>query len=145
MKKSKRLKVVQQLADMREREAAQLLGKIQQQQLQEKNKLQVLKDYQLEYQQRLSTLGSTSINIGTWKNYQSFMGNLDLAVQQQQGQLENIEQRLLQIKQYWSSTYAKHKNISRLIDDCKQSEALIDDKSLQKELDDRSQHRIVEL
>lgn len=141
MKKSKRLQPVLHLAAQRKKQAEQLLGQAQQQLAAEQAKLQQLENYALEYAQDMNTQAGRGVTIDVLLRLQQFMSRLELAIEQQKQQLVICEQRIVQAKSQWQMLHGRHQAMDTLIERTRQDEATLDDKRLQKEVDERSLSR----
>ena len=138
VKRSKRLKVVEQLAERKELECAKALGEITEQLQAAEQQLQQLHDYKLEYQRQKDSL--QSINSGgpaVLANYTRFFQQLDQAIAQQQSVVARIQEQRTRLQQEWGRRHNKRKNYQKLIARYQAEEQGESEKRLQKTLDDR--------
>jgi len=141
MKRSQRLAPVVKYTDAKEREAARILAQQQQQMEQQKNRLKQLEMYRHEYAKQFIDIGSRGMSAIKVHDYQAFLKNLDNAVLQQKEAIERLAQEYELKKRQWlaarNKTKAMHNVVDRYIDEEQRKE----EKSLQKEQDDRSASR----
>lgn len=57
------------------------------------DRLEQLRDYQKDYQQRLEEAISEGMRIATLRDYQAFLAKIEVAIKQQQEELERSKQR----------------------------------------------------
>ncbi len=136
MKRSARLKLVEQVAEAHEQKAAQALSLAQQQLEKEQQRLQSLLDYQQDYQKQGNERAQQGMNIHYFLTIQGFMDQLDTLEQQQKFAIEQAEKQLLQAKQHWLQLYQRRKSIGQLAEKVELQEWLAQEKQQQKILDD---------
>jgi flagellar FliJ protein len=136
VKKSKRLALVQRLAEIRERQAAIALGQRQQQSLQAQQQFQQLMDYRGEYRQSLQTLGSQGISGQVLRRHIGFMNDLEQAISVQHQHVTLAEQQCKQATAEWQRVYGRRRSMAELVDRVRWEEERDDEKKLQKEVDD---------
>ncbi|RDE22416.1 flagellar export protein FliJ [Motiliproteus coralliicola] len=141
MKRSKRLRPVQHLAERRRKEAEQQLGAAQQQLLAEQQKLVQLEQYLADYQQSLLQTGRDGVAIDQLQRLQSFKHRLLDALAQQRRQIEFCRQLLDRAKQTWHQASGRERAMESLIDRAAQQEARDEEKLLQKQIDELAQSR----
>ncbi len=137
MRKSKRLGIVEQLAERREEECAKALGICRQKLSNEEQKLVELRAYETEYLARKNQLAKGQGGAAALHNYIGFMHNLSAAITQQHSLVLNLQQQLGLLKKEWAKRHAKKKNLVSLIGRYRQAEELEIEKKLQKEIDDQ--------
>jgi flagellar FliJ protein len=134
--RSKRLAVVESLAQRREEECAKALGICIARVKEAEDKLLELKGFMEDYTSQKRSIAEGRGGALALQNYVSFMGNLDQAISQQSLQLKNEQIQRDSIKQEWVRRHEKRKNLARLIDRYRREEDQESEKKLQKEIDD---------
>lgn len=142
MKRSQRLKPVQQLAEQRRKQAEQALGQAQQRLLAERQSLVQLEEYLADYQRQLLETGQAGVAMEQLQRLQSFKQRLLDALAQQRLQITFCEQAVAQAKIAWMQASGREKAMGSLVDSARQQEQLQADKQLQKQLDEQSQQRL---
>ncbi|MEH6649257.1 MAG: flagellar export protein FliJ [Motiliproteus sp.] len=141
MKRSKRLKPVQNLAEQRRKSAEQQLGLAQQQLSAERDKLVQLQTYLDDYQQDLLTTGRAGVTMEQLQRLQVFKQRLLDAVTQQQRQISFSEQLLEQAKLVWQTARGREQAMGSLISRTQEQERQQEEKGLQKQIDEMTQNR----
>jgi flagellar FliJ protein len=137
MKTSKRLKVVQRLAELRQQQAAEKLGQAVNEALSGQQQAEQLKSYQQEYSEQFKSSGAQGLSPMQLANYSRFFINLENAGKIQQERNTLIEDRLTQARLGWQKQYARQVNLESLIDKKSQQEQREEDNKQQREQDDR--------
>ena len=138
MKRSARLKVVHELARRQEDECAKALAAGRQAFESESAKLVELISYQTEYGSKKKEYGSGIAGVNALANLSRFLVSLDQAVEQQRLTVRNYEQQLERVKQEWARRHNKARKLGELIERYALEENQIEDKRVQKELDDQA-------
>ncbi|WP_397449078.1 flagellar export protein FliJ [Pseudomonas sp. NA-150] len=134
-----RLAPVVEMAETAERAAAQRLGHFQGQVRLAETKLADLERFRNDYQMQWIEKGAHGVS-GQWlMNYQSFLNQLETAVNQQRQSLTWHQGNLNKARGAWQQCYARveglRKLVQRYIDEARQ----LEDKREQKLLDELSQ------
>ncbi|MFT3931531.1 MAG: flagellar export protein FliJ [Spongiibacteraceae bacterium] len=140
-KSSDRLRTLLKLAAMREDAAAQRLARSNEQLLNARQQSQQLEQYEHDYQQRYVDGGTAPVGKNFLLNYQGFFRQLERAQLQQHRQVELRSSDREQARLGWLEQHMKRKVLTRLRDQRLASEALVLEKKLQRDLDDRSARR----
>jgi len=138
MKRSDRLKNIMALAEKKEKDAASALGFLQSKIESERQKKQQLKEYELEYHEKVSEAGRTGISGSSLRQYYNFMSKLNDAANQQVDHIGELEQQVDQVQQYWLKTRGELKAFESLVDRAKVEERAQEDKQEQKVIDELS-------
>jgi len=138
MKRSQRLNPIKNLAQGKEKDAAQALGQSLNHQKNETNKLEQLKQYRLEYLQQMERKITQGINGSTLHQYHQFLDKLDLAITQQQQAVEQSDLQLLESRQQWQIKRGKAKAISQAMDTMAQHERQVQEKRESVQADEMS-------
>lgn len=110
MSRSKRLQPVIDLAEQKSKTGLQAVAYMQKRIVEEEEKLIQLKNCRDEY--RFSENGKRpSFNAYYLKSYTDFTGNLELAMQQQVGQIAAVRGQLQQVRKHWLELDAKYKGL----------------------------------
>lgn len=141
MKRSQRLAPVVKYTDAKEREAARLLAQQQQQLDQQKQRLKQLESYRQEYARQFIAIGSSGMSAIKVHDFQAFLKNLDGAMVQQKEAIERLTQDYEQKKRQWLAARNKTKAMHNVVDKYVEDEQRKEEKSEQKEQDDRSASR----
>lgn len=110
MKRAKRLQPVIDLAALKSQQGLQAIAYMQKRVQEEQDKLNQLSAARDEYQFS-SGQKTQSFNAYYLKSYRDFASNLELAMQQQTGQIAAVEAQLLQVRKHWQVLDAKAKSL----------------------------------
>lgn len=136
MSRSKRLEIVERLAQQREDQAAQALAQVRSQLELEQRRLDELLEYRAEYQGYLDQQSSQGIAIEQWRRTQGFIDQLSDLAQRQQSAIDSWNQREQQVLSKWRELYQKRKNIAQFIGKVSMEELVEADKKEQKAIDE---------
>ncbi|TCK07071.1 flagellar export protein FliJ [Marinobacterium mangrovicola] len=139
-KKIDRFQLLLDLAERKRKEMERLLGESQQRVAQAEAGLRQLKQYQLEYQQQFQQAGRSGLSSGGIQTYQAFISKVSATTLQQEQALKQSQAQLEQVEIHWRQAMAHHKAMQKLLDKAVDEQRKLDDKRLQQELDERSQH-----
>ncbi|MEN8259098.1 MAG: flagellar export protein FliJ [Pseudomonadota bacterium] len=103
MKRSKRLEPIVEMAESRESDARQRLGKCQVKKRELLEKVDALKRYRNDYSFRLELIGSNGLNAKQYNDYRTFLGKLNRAIEEQETVLEKIEKELQNHEKAWAA------------------------------------------
>ena len=137
MKASKRLQPVVKVTDRREKDAAAALGKVQQELENNRQRLVELKSYRLEYASHLSQSQPGQFSGSKLKDYQSFLNNLDRAIEQQKQVIVKFKQDYERQKRQWLTARNRKKAVNSLLDKHILAEEKQQERKIQSEVDDR--------
>lgn len=131
-----RLLPVVDMAKNEEREAAGKLGQQQSALQQAQQQLENLQQYRDDYQQQWIDKGQTGVS-GQWlMNYQRFLSQLEVAVEQQSKSLSWHEHNLNQARTVWQQAYARVEGLRKLVQRYREEAQKTADKQEQKMLDE---------
>ena len=134
-----RLAPVIDMAERAEREAAQVLGRCQQQLQQAQGKLGELERYRGDYQQQWINQGQQGVS-GQWlMNYQRFLTQLESAIGQQRQTLLWHQDNLRKARELWQQRYARLEGLRKLVQRYLLEARQAEDKREQKLLDEFAQ------
>ena len=135
MKRSKRMQIVVELAERKERDAATACEKIRKLIDDETKKLGELQNYYLEYENSFSAATQNVRGADILRN-RLFLQRLKQAVEGQQGVIAQFEQEYQTAKQAWLESRRKLQSFIDLVKSIKQQEAKLDEKMEQKLIDE---------
>ena len=134
-----RLAPVIDMAERAEREAAQVLGRCQQQLQQAQGKLGELERYRGDYQQQWINQGQQGVS-GQWlMNYQRFLTQLETAIGQQRQAAAWQQDNVNKARELWQQRYARLEGLRKLVQRYLQEARQAEDKREQKMLDEFAQ------
>lgn len=136
-RKSDRFKVLQRLADHREREAAQALGVAQQQLEQQRRQLQELEQYRREYTRQFYENGQAGMNGAAVQEFQDFLAQLDQIIEQQRQQVSLAAGESQQKKGHWQTRRTDAEIYDKVIARFRQYEQTQQRRQEQRAEDDR--------
>jgi flagellar export protein FliJ len=110
MKRSKRLQPVIDLARLKSRQGLQAVAYMQKRVKEEQDKLAQLDAARDDYQ-FTGKRAEQSFNAYYLKSFRDFAQNLELAMQQQTGQVAAVENQLQQVRKHWQILDAKYKSL----------------------------------
>lgn len=136
-KRSERLKVVLQMALKAQQDVADLMAQQQQKIGIERDQLQQLQQYSLEYQQQVASnnKGLRAQELISSRAFLQRLSNLQLNQQQKIQQLNAV---IEQLTTEWQKRYHRRQSIEKLIERLKTEESAELDKQLQREIDELS-------
>ncbi len=140
-KRSSRLQVVLNLAQQRKAQAEQFLGEQVKRVETDKAQLAQLQGYLAEYQQAYREAVNRGLDVGQLQNYQAFMAKISDAIEKHRKAMKHNLEQLEQVKKYWAQMHGKHQAVDSLVSKVVAQEKQVEDKQLQKLLDERSQLR----
>lgn len=143
-KGSDRLRTLLKLAAMREDAAAKRLAHSNEQLLNAQLQSQQLQQYEHDYQERYVTEGSAPVGKNFLLNYQGFFRQLEKAQLQQHRMIELRKDDREKARLGWLEQHMRRKVLTRLREQRLTSEALVVEKKVQRDLDDRAARRHVD-
>ena len=138
-KRAQRLLPVIDMAQTAEQEAAAKLRQYQAALQQAQQQLQNLEHYRDDYQQQWIDKGQTGVS-GQWlMNYQRFLSQLEVAIEQQQKSLAWHENNVRSSQTLWQQAYARLEGLRKLVQRYREEAQKAADKQEQKLLDEMAQ------
>ena len=141
MAPSDRLKPVRRIAENRERDAAKRLGDAQRILQDQESKLEQLRLFQKEYQQRFEAAARSGMSGTKLQDYQAFMGKLQQAIGQQESVVEASRQHRGLQKAEWQEKFTRTQAISKVIERHRKEEIQNQERKDQKDSDERALQR----
>ena len=141
MTNSERLKPIQHIAEVRERNAARSFGESLHRLHEEEDRLAELEAYRKEYLQRFRTLQQEGITVAQLLEYQAFLAKLEAAVHHQTEVVQlrrgDVERRMAA----WTDKRTHSRAMERAVDNLTDRELEDGERREQKTLDERNQRR----
>ena len=138
-KRSQRLKLVLDLAERKKQQADQFLAASRQRVEQDKQTMEQLEQYLVEYQQSYLGVHAEGCTGAKLHAQQAFMQKIQDAKTAQQQAMQQNRQELEVVERHWREMYARMKGMQKLTDKALNDEHSAEEKALQKQLDERSQ------
>jgi len=127
-----------QLAVMARSEAARQLQAAQSSHSQNHVQLQQLRDFVLEYEQRLQSLASAGMPATQLQDYRVFLSRLQRALAEQERTTESSELVVESRRQVWVERVQSNENLQGYIAKLRQQERRLEEQRVQQQLDERS-------
>lgn len=138
-KRAQRLLPVIDMAQTAEQEAAAKLRQYQAALQQAQQQLQNLEHYRDDYQQQWIDKGQAGVS-GQWlMNYQRFLSQLEVAIEQQQKSLAWHENNVRSSQTVWQQAYARLEGLRKLVQRYREEAQKAADRQEQKLLDEMAQ------
>ncbi len=137
MKKSKQLEPIENFNKQREETAIKQLALTTQELAQQKQRLFDLESYRADYGKQFAAICEVGLNASKLREYQRFLENLSNVVEHQKSSVRLLDQQLDEKKRQWLAARSRTKALETVKDRYERQETLIDEKKLQKEIDDR--------
>lgn len=141
MTRSDRLKPIQQVAQVRERDAARAFGESQRRLQEEEQRLAELAAYRAEYLQRFRMLQQQGITVAQLLEYQAFLAKLDAALRHQEEVVQlrwgDADRRMAA----WTDRRTHTQAMDRAVENLAEAERAAGERVDQKALDERNQRR----
>ena len=134
MQRSKRMKVVVEMAQRAEDDAAAQLAKSRQELDEELQRLNDLEHYYQEYDQRFQN--TPAVRADQLSANRQFLQQLRDTCSAQGVQVKRAEHLLEAAKGYWRDQHLKHKNLKNYVEKLRAQEGAVREKLEQKLLDD---------
>ena len=137
MKTSQTLAPVVRVARHRERDAARQMGDRMRHVDQQQKQLEELVNYRNEYANSFIDRTKSGLSAVKLREYQLFIGRLDIAIEQQKQQLESSRKNCEASQQQWRGADGRHKMINKVVQRRAQAEGQQQTDKEQRENDDR--------
>ena len=126
------------IAKNKETEAARLLGQKQTFLQQQRQRLQELDGYRLEYAKKFQNAGNQGFNAQQLNEYRVFLDKLNQAIVQQGVLINKAETDFLTCQKSWLLSRTNSKALENMVERCKNEEFQVQAQKEQKELDERA-------
>ena len=137
MKTSQTLAPVVKVARHRERDAARQMGDRMRHFEQQQKQLQELVSYREEYANSFIDVTKAGLSAVQLREYQLFLGRLDIAIEQQKQQLESSRKNCETSQENWRGADGRHKMMNKVVQRRAQVEGQQQQDKEQRESDDR--------
>ncbi len=134
--RSERLKVVCDLAARKEQQALNHLQQARHALELQRQQLLDLQSYREQYSARMKQSLSGRIEVQQIQVYQSFIGQIETAITQQENVVARAEQLFQRSSAVWQQCHQKMKAYADLVQRYRKEEQLLAEKRMEKQLDD---------
>ena len=141
MKKSERMEPIKQIAANHERDAAHALGQSQASLNEHETKLQQLKLYRTEYAKLFQEHGSRGMDGSQLQAYQTFIAQIDMAIQQQRDMIQHANKDRDEKRDDWQSRHTRTQALDKTVERFKKTEQTQQNSRDQREQDDHNNAR----
>ena len=141
MTASKRFKPVQRIAASREQDAAREFGKSKRNVEQHKGRLEELRQYHKEYNERFQTAARAGISAARLHEYRAFLAKLENAIKEQETTVTTSQQASIIQKENWKQKHTRNQALGKVMQRYKNDEQQARNNREQKDADDRSQRK----
>lgn len=138
---SKRFKPVQQIADNKERKAAASLGESLKDKEAAAQKLQELRGYHAEYLKSFHLASQQGMGSAQLQEYRTFLGKLELAIQEQQQVVNSAQQVCSSRRDLWRGQYTKTRALNNAVTRMQDDETRLQERQEQAATDDQNNQR----
>lgn len=138
MNSSQRLKPIKNLADNKEKVAAQSLGKSVEYSKNQQDRLAQLVNYRVEYIETMSLKTQQGMSGDRLQQYHQFLSKLDTIIEQQKGVVKQSVDQLSQCQNKWQSDNSRATAITKAIKSMKSKEVKAADKKESAQIDEMS-------
>ena len=136
MKRSDRMKPILDVAQRREQQAAHVLGKLQRDLDEQKNKLYTLSQYREEYKHRFQFQASQGMSATQLHSFQQFIQQLDQAISEQQKKIARLEEACSSSRQNWRHEKQHSQALDSVVNRFQHQEKIHNDRREQRLLDE---------
>jgi flagellar FliJ protein len=140
-KRSRRFQPIQRLARHSEDQAAQQLGKAQQLLTDQELRLEELTQYRDEYAQQFHQTGQSGLDGRQLQAYQSFLNQLNAAIEQQKQQILQSQQHCEDRRQDWRQQHTHSEVLESAVKRIRSQEQKQEQKQEQRNSDEHALRR----
>lgn len=140
-KRSRRFQPIQRLAKHSEDQAAQELGKAQQYLSDQEQRLQELTAYRDEYAQQFHITGQAGLDGRQLQSYQSFLNQLNSAIEQQKQQIFQAQEQCNSRRHDWRQQHTHTEVLESAVKRIKAQEQNVERRLEQRNSDETSARR----
>ena len=141
MKRIQRLEPVDRLMRSNERDCAQRLAGVQQRLAEAAARGDELARYRDEYQRAFRARAASGMDAKGLREFQVFIARLDEAIGQQHRAVEQLRGEQERERQRWQDAAVRSSAVAKVIDRARRDERHVEERRLQRELDERAQRR----
>jgi flagellar protein FliJ len=141
MKRSRRLAPVNELAEEAERESVLKLAGLQARLTEAERRGAELRRFLEEYQRLFHERASAGMPVAGMRDYQLFIARLNEAVRAQDSALVQLRRDCERARAQWLELAARKNALGKVIAKAQSEEHSLEERRMQKELDDQAQRR----
>ncbi len=141
MKRSERLSTVLDLAESREKQAAQHLGEISRKLDAAQRSLENLKNFRENYAARFRQFGDQGQGVRQLLEFRVFLSKINSAVLEQEKAVAHVEKALAKSRADWEAARRQTLGMKTVVDKARVEESKVEEKRLQAEQDERAGRR----
>ena len=141
MKRSKRLKNIQDLVEKREYAARLKIKRLLREQKTQQSKRDQLQGFQQDYNDAQNSQGREGLNMQDLMQQRAFLQTVDKAVDEQSRLLKQTHEKVKGSQQSWSQMFRKKLGTQRLVERIAGTEAAAREKQEQSESNDRPRQK----
>jgi len=141
VKRTQRLEPVGRLARSQERDCARRLAGVQQRVADAEQRCAELERYRGEYQEAFRARAASGLQAQGLREFQVFIARLDEALGQQRQLVLRLRQEQQRERQEWQDAAVRSSVVGKVIEKARHEERLVEDRHVQRELDERGQRR----
>jgi flagellar FliJ protein len=141
VKRTQRLEPVDRLARTRERDCARRLAGAQQRVADAEQRCVELERYRDEYHEAFRARALSGLQAKGLREFQAFIARLDEALRQQRQLVAQLRSEQQRERQQWQDAAVRSSAVGKVIERARHEERLVEDRRLQRELDERAQHQ----
>ena len=141
MTRARRLEPVRAIAQDAERAVAIRLASAEQRYREAQQREQDLRRYRQEYQDNYAVRAGAGLQARQLREYQSFLARLSVAIDAQKATLLQAQREVEQERQQLRAAMARRKALGSVIDKAQREEQVMDEKRIQREIDERALRR----
>ncbi len=136
MTRLKRLQTVEGVMGDKAERAAREFGRVQEQLQQEQQRLEQLQQFRAEYHGRLIGDASEPMDAFRLRDFNAFILRIDAAIEQQRGQIREVEQKLEHARAQWNEERTRADALGKVVDQERRTEARREQKREQSQADE---------
>jgi flagellar FliJ protein len=139
MKRANRFEIVRKVISDKEQECAVRLAAVQSRLAEAERRGMELRRYLGEYQQAFEQRAKRGIGVSGVRDYQTFIARIGEAVQQQDGLIAQLRAEAERAAAQWRHAAARKSGIGKVVAKAHHEARQLEERQLQKELDERAQ------
>ncbi|QSA98538.1 flagellar export protein FliJ [Methylococcus sp. EFPC2] len=141
MNRLQRLEPIKDLAERREKQAAQAFGESRQKLEAGRKSLNSLVAFRESYSQRFNLSGNQGLGVRRLQEYRAFLDKINKAIADQEQQVQRAERELEEKKRLWEEAHGRVLGMQTLCDKLNTEAYKLEQKREQGEYDDRASRR----
>lgn len=145
MTKSQRLEPLAKLAKDDEHGAARVMSECLQRLDVQRARLDDLRSYRQDYDNKLHATGRTGMEAGALQRYRAFLAKLDEVIALQEQVVARLQEEYDQKSSLWSNARARHKSLDKAVAHHRSQEAARHERREQQQNDERAQRHRAEV